>query len=295
MSYEELWKPLEGLYGSGEAKAVVRLLLEELFGLTLTDIVGGSVERLSPQQQEQLCSLSARLQQGEPVQYVLGRATFCGREFCVSPAVLIPRPETEELCRWVVDDSRKAACPSEEHDGSRPAAFAPEVLDVGTGSGCIACTLAADINGANVTAWDISDAALQTATGNARRLNVRLSLEKVDALSLPTHHSRWDIIVSNPPYVCHNERSGMLRNVLDYEPQLALFVPDDDPLLFYRSITSYASLALRPGGCLYFEINPLFADQTAALVGGQGFSDVVLKNDPYGKQRFIRACKEKEK
>ena len=295
MSYEELWKPLEDLYGRGEAKAVVRLLLEELFGLTLTDIVGGSVERLSPQQQEQLCSLSARLQQGEPVQYVLGRATFCGREFCVSPAVLIPRPETEELCRWVVDDSRKAASPSEEHAGSRPTAFAPEVLDVGTGSGCIACTLAADINGATVTAWDISDAALQTAAGNARRLDVRLSLEKVDALSLPTHHSRWDIIVSNPPYVCHNERGGMLRNVLDYEPQLALFVPDDDPLLFYRSITSYASLALRPGGRLYFEINPLFADQTAALVGEQGFSDVVLMNDPYGKQRFIRACKEKEK
>lgn len=277
MTYEDLWRPLEGQYGASEAKAIARLVLEQRFHLSLADILCGKMALLSYSDMQWLQAAAARLQQGEPVQYVLGEALFCGRSFHVEPGVLIPRPETEELCRWI------AACePS-----------ARSILDIGTGSGCIACTLAAELPAAEVTAWDISAEALSIAQENAKRTHVHVSFERQDVLHMPASdtHQRFDVIVSNPPYVCMKERETMDAHVLDYEPHVALFVPDDDPLLFYRSIALYAASALNPTGAFYFEINPLYATELKTMLQDAGFRDIIIRKDFLDKQRFIRACK----
>lgn len=277
MTYEDLWKPLEEQYGASEAKAIARLVLEQRFHLSLADILCGKMALLSDSDMQWLQTAAARLQQGEPVQYVLGEALFCGRSFHVEPGVLIPRPETEELCRWI------AACePS-----------ARSILDIGTGSGCIACTLAAELPAAEVTAWDISAEALSIAEENAKRTHVHVSFERQDVLHMPASDTlqQFDVIVSNPPYVCMKERETMDAHVLDYEPHVALFVPDDDPLLFYRSIAIYAASALNPTGALYFEINPLYATELKTTLQDAGFRDIIIRKDFLDKQRFIRACK----
>lgn len=266
MSYEELWKPLTKLYDAREAKAVARLVMEERFGLTMADVLCGKTG-----DDAVLRHIQQRLLQGEPVQYVLGVAEFGGRQFRVAPGVLIPRPETLELCQWV-----------EEERGIT-------ILDIGTGSGCIACTLAAELPEAQVTAWDISEAALSVARENAKRTNVHVSFEQVDALNIPPTSDKWDIIVSNPPYVCEQERAAMERHVLDYEPSLALFVPDDDPLLFYRAIADYARQSLTAGGSLFFEINPLCAEQLKSLLSAMSYHHIEVRDDLYGKPRMIKA------
>lgn len=280
MSYDELWRPLSARYGATEAKAIVRLVLERRFGLSFTDIVCGKVGMLPAEAERQLKALTARLANGEPVQYVLGEAEFCGRLFHVGPGVLIPRPETEELCRWIEDGvARTDDC---------------SLLDIGTGSGCIACTLAAAMPWAEVSAWDISDDALRIARENAKRTNVNVSFHKVDVLQSLTcglQPSVYNIIVSNPPYICDKERATMEPHVLDHEPSTALFVPDDDPLLFYRAIGRLAAHALKPGGLLFFELNALYARETAVLLEELGFADIIVKRDQFNKERFIKACR----
>lgn len=266
MSYEELWKPLTRLYVAREAKAIARLVMEDRFGLTMADVLCGKTG-----DDAVLRHIQQRLLQGEPVQYVLGVAEFGGRQFRVAPGVLIPRPETLELCQWV-----------EEERGTT-------ILDIGTGSGCIACTLAAELPEAQVTAWDISETALSVARENAKRTNVHVSFEQVDALNIPSTPDKWDIIVSNPPYVCEKERATMERHVLDYEPSLALFVPDDDPLLFYRAIADYARQSLTAGGSLFFEINPLYAEQLKSLLSAMSYHHIEVRDDQYGKPRMIKA------
>ena len=266
MSYEELWKPLTKLYDAREAKAIARLVMEDRFGLTMADVLCGKTG-----DDAVLRHIQQRLLQGEPVQYVLGVAEFGGRQFRVAPGVLIPRPETLELCQWV-----------EEERGIT-------ILDIGTGSGCIACTLAAELPEAQVTAWDISEAALSVARENAKRTNVHVSFEQVDALNIPLTPDKWDIIISNPPYVCEQERAAMERHVLDYEPSLALFVPDDDPLLFYRAIADYARQSLTAGGSLFFEINPLYAEQLKSLLSAMSYHHIEVRDDLYGKPRMIKA------
>ena len=273
MKYEEVWKKLTTVYDDHEAKAVARYLLEIRYGLTMTDILCGKVESLS---EEELNALLNRLLQGEPVQYVTGVAEFGGRHLHVEPGVLIPRPETAELCQWIIDERGER---KDERGGS--------ILDIGTGSGCIACTLAAELPGSKVTAWDISDEALRIAQENAQNIGVNINFEKVDILSI-SPSSQWSTIVSNPPYICNKEREGMEQNVLDHEPSLALFVPDEDPLLFYRAITHFAKTALQDGGNLYFEINPLYAQQLEQLMQEEGFSDIRFRYDSFGKQRFAR-------
>ena len=280
MGYQELWHRLAKVYDKGEAKAVARMVYEVRYGLTLPDLLVG---RDSEVPQDELEMLAARLERREPVQYVLGEAEFCGRRFGVEPGVLIPRPETEELCRWVIG-SEKRKVTSDTYS----------VLDIGTGSGCIAITLAAEMPEAKVTAWDVSDEALRIASENARRLNVPVTFEHYDILdsSLITRHSSqpyYDFIVSNPPYICEREREAMEQNVLDYEPQTALFVPDDDPLLFYRAIARYGEGALKEDGWLYFEINPLYADELCQLLSTMSYHDVEAREDQYGKTRMIRA------
>jgi release factor glutamine methyltransferase len=276
MTYEEFWHPLQTLYDTGEAKAIARTVLEVCFNLTMTDILCGKVTQLSANDQNKLEEILQRLLTGEPVQYVLGEADFGGKTFLVEPGVLIPRPETYELCEWVLEER------------------GINILDIGTGSGCIAITLALGIPEAKVTAWDISDKALKIAAENAKRANVNVSFEQVDILApLPfTLHPSpltYDIIVSNPPYILNKERARMERNVLDYEPELALFVPDDDPLLFYHAIARYAIRVLKPDGRLFFEINPLCVNDLQQMLNNEGFSHTEVRNDQFDKQRFIKS------
>ena len=272
MNYQELWRRLAQVYDEGEAKAIARMVYEVRFNLTLSDLFIGKDTQLSANNQAELAEITQRLEQQEPVQYVLGQADFCGRTFLVNQHVLIPRPETEELCRWIISEFRDCS-----------------ILDIGTGSGCIAITLAAGLPKFEVTAWDISGEALQVARENAKRLHFNVIFELADALNTPLDHERWDVIVSNPPYICNKERARIEANVLDHEPHTALFVPDETPLLFYSAIAQYGLTALKTGGRLYFEINPLYAQELAEMLSMMSYHDIEIKNDTYGKQRMIRA------
>jgi len=287
MNYNELWRQLAQIYDEGEAKAIARMTYEERFGLTLSDIYLGKDTQLSADCQTELEEIAKRLLQGEPIQYVLGQTDFCGRTFMVNEHVLIPRPETEELCQWIVGSEQRKVI-SDKYS----------ILDIGTGSGCIACTLAAEMPEAEVTAWDISEEALKIARENANHNNVHVTFEQVDVLNLPSplpfgggRGEALSLIVSNPPYICNKERDAMETNVLEHEPHTALFVPDDDPLLFYRAIAQYGQSALKDGGWLYFEINPLYADDMQRMLSMMSYHDIEIKEDQYGKQRMIRACR----
>ena len=287
MTYEELWHRLIHIYDAGEAKAVVRWVLDVRFGMSWTDILCGKVTELSAHDQTELEKIMQRLEKGEPVQYIIGVADFCGRLFHVEPGVLIPRPETAELCRMVIEERDIS------QKGQSPLC---EILDIGTGSGCIAITLALEIPDAHVSAWDISDDALRIASANAKALGANVTFEHRDALdsSRFTLHASlplWDLIVSNPPYICNSEADGMARNVLDYEPHEALFGPVEDPALFYKRIGDYASIALKPGGKLYFELNPLTADEVSNYLKSLGFIDTEIRQDQFGKPRFLKATK----
>lgn len=273
MTYREFWSPLTQLYEEGEARAIARLVLERRFHLSMADIACGGVEGLDG---SLLADIRRRLMESVPVQYVLGEAEFCGRTFQVEPGVLIPRPETEWLCQRI------------KH--LREGTNGGSLLDIGTGSGCIACTAALE-TGCETVGWDLSDRALAVARRNVSALGARVAIEKADALHPPCDSRRWDIIVSNPPYICQNERSAMHPNVLRHEPHEALFVPDDDPLLFYRAIAAYAAEALKENGVLLFEINPLHSEKLERLLISAGFSNVELIADLYGKQRFAEARK----
>jgi release factor glutamine methyltransferase len=280
MTYRDFWNHLTTIYDEGEAKAVARMVYEVRFGLSWTDLCIGKDTQLSADNQTELQEILRRLLQKEPVQYVLGQADFCGRTFLVNEHVLIPRPETEELIQWFLEVRSYLGESEEGH-----------ILDIGTGSGCIAITLAAMYPNAHVTAWDISPEALDVAKVNAGRHHVSVTFQQVDILapSLPTPHSSLTTIISNPPYIADHERATMEANVLEYEPATALFVPDEDPLLFYRAIATYGQTALQPGGWLYFEINPLYVNELCELLRVMRFHRIETKEDQFGKQRFIRA------
>ena len=283
MNDEKLWQRLTTIYDTGEAKAIVRMLLEVRFGLSLTDIVCGKLEQMTEQELQELEVMMKRLEKGEPVQYVLGVADFCGRSFHVEPGVLIPRPETAMLCEIIISLQKKAK------------KQAPHILDIGTGSGCIAITLALDLPRSRVKAWDISDAALRIAQENANSLGAKVTFEKQDALLAANGQqpvsNHYDIIVSNPPYIQPSESDEMEKNVLNYEPQEALFAPKNNPIIFYQCIADEAWATLNTEGMLFFELNPLTADAVALYVQQLGFSDVELLEDQYGKQRFLKAIK----
>lgn len=349
MTYNQLWKRLTTIYNEREAQAIVRTVLDALFGMSLTDICLGKVTQLSADDTTRLEKIMQRLEKSEPVQYVLGAEWFAGRLFDVAPGVLIPRPETEDLVKWACDeakekekednskeergkeekeDSKKEEAPKkeeqnlsspskEEKEGLRKEEEAskkeeqlqssplknnkevskkgeeaphPSILDIGTGSGCIAITVALALPQARVTAWDISPDALAIAAGNAHKLGASVRFEHQDALSAPDDEARWDVIVSNPPYICDRERADMSDNVLSYEPELALFVPDSDPLLFYRAIARYASKALKPGGRLLFETNTAYAHEVAQAMADEGFTAIEVRNDCFGKPRMVKGA-----
>lgn len=276
MTYQQLWHSLTPLYDAGEARAIVRTLLEERFGMTMTDIICQGTEKLVPTQQEALMAMMRRLADAEPVQYVLRQAPFMHRMMHVEPGVLIPRPETEVLCQWILDDPHPAM---------------PQVIDIGCGSGCIAITLALGLDHAHVVATDISEKAIAVTRQNASHHHAPLEVIRRDALSMNGDDSRWDIIVSNPPYVRESEKESMHANVTRHEPSEALFVPDDNPLVFYRAIGQYAATALQHGGALYFECNTALVDDTSRWLCRQGLKDVETRHDQYGKPRFIKAIR----
>ena len=325
-TYQQLWQSLTPLYDAGEAQAIVRTVLDVKYGMTLTDIICGKVNEISADEERKLEEIIIRLQKGEPVQYVLGEADFAGRTFHVEPGVLIPRPETAELCQWIEKDMIEKLIVSsgdspEDSSGNSPQATddARRILDICTGSGCIAITLGLNIPNSEVTGWDISEDALRIAQGNVEMMkagNVRI--EHQDALALPKaaetdnekmkgnddkevvkpkgeaktpSTQKWDLIVSNPPYICEKEKADMEKNVLEHEPSLALFVPDEDPLKFYRAIAEYASSALKSGGTLYFEINPIYEKETREMLLKLDFKDIETKEDAFGKKRMMRAMK----
>lgn len=275
---------------------MTRMLLEDLFSLSFADILCGATEHLSDADTLRLQQSVARLLDTEPLQYVTGKAFFCGHPFHVAPGVLIPRPETE----WIVDTAVNLVTSS-----------APRILDIGTGSGCIATSISLALadRHCHTEAWDISEDALRIAADNAERLGAEVKFRRHDALRLeedfPAEENQggaealsdtnaaasWDIIVSNPPYICNREAADMHANVLRHEPHLALFVPDTDPLLFYRAIARYSMRSLRKGGWLLFECNTLYAHDTAQMASNMGFATSVVEDDCFGKPRFVKAQK----
>ena len=297
MTYHDICQRLTPMYGPQEAKAMTRMLLEDLFSLSFADILCGATEHLSDADTLRLQQSVARLLDAEPLQYVTGTAFFCGHPFHVAPGVLIPRPETE----WIVNTAVNLVTSS-----------APRILDIGTGSGCIAISISLALADRHcyTEAWDISEDALRIAADNAERLGADVKFRRRDALRLeedfPAEENQggaealsdtnaaaesWDIIVSNPPYICNREAAAMHANVLRHEPHLALFVPDTDPLLFYRAIARYSMRSLRKGGWLLFECNTLYAHDTAQMASDMGFATSVVEDDCFGKPRFVKAQK----
>lgn len=281
-SFKYVSDRLSASYPAGEARAIARLVLETRFGLTQVDVCMGRDRAFSLEERQDLENIVNRLSQKEPVQYVLGQADFCGRTFSVAPDVLVPRPETEELTEWIVRDEKETEVP------------ASRIIDIGTGSGCIAVTLAKELPRARVSAVDISPQALAVARKNAERLGAAVAFRIRDILTFSGESRKcrlWDIIVSNPPYVCEHERKDMGEEVLRYEPSQALFVPDSDPLIFYRAIGEYAVKTLKEDGRLYVEINRAYGQETARLFRSLGLRDIVVRKDLYGNERMIRCRK----
>ena len=217
-----------------------------------------------------------RLQKQEPIQYILGYSDFCGLRFKVTPATLIPRPETSELVEWIAGEATSGA----------------SILDIGTGSGCIAISLAHRMPQNKVTAWDISNEALAVATENSKANNSPVTLKQVDILAYQPTDAQFDIIVSNPPYIKEVEKEQMYSNVLDWEPHTALFVPDNDPLLFYRTIAEKGLAMLRSGGRLYFEINRAHGKETMDMLAAFGYTSIELRKDFAENDRMISAVKD---
>lgn len=280
MTYSEIWHRIATSYDDGEARAIARILIEELFGLSYTDIVCGATDELSADDTLRLDTAVRRIEQGEPLQHVLGYADFCGNRFSVNASVLIPRPETE----WLVDEGERLM-----NGAANAALSAPKrILDIGTGSGCIAISLKLRLGDAYVEAWDISEEALRTAESNAKALEAEVAFCKRDALRAEESAAPWNLIVSNPPYICDSERADMDDNVLLHEPHTALFVPDDDPLRFYRAIARYALRSLSNGGSLLFECNTRYAEATGEMIREMGFENVTVNDDCFGLPRFVK-------
>ncbi len=262
-------------YSASEINSFIRIIFESVCGYTLTDLILHKNNTLSDSTRKQIDKIVERIDQNEPIQYVLGKCRFCGIDFSVTPDVLIPRPETEEMVELIA---------------ARHAKTSPRILDIGTGSGCIAVSLAKRFPKARIDAWDISENALRIARKNAQANNAVITFEQTDITKqLPDINRQYDIIVSNPPYVCLNEKADMEKNVLDHEPHLALFVPNEDPLLFYRAILQAGKRLLADKGYVYFEINRMFGNETAALLQTNGYEKTEIIKDISGNDRIITA------
>ncbi len=264
---------LRQVYSQEEARALYMLVMEKQFGLSATQVLMGKDKELSAADSALLENIVQRLLRHEPVQYILGEADFCGHTFHVAPGVLIPRPETQDLVQLI------------QHRHPTP----QQILDIGTGSGCIAISLA--LCGHHTCGMDISRDALRIAQHNAALLHAQTEWMQADILQCPAVERTWDVIVSNPPYICQSEAQQMERNVLEHEPREALFVADNDPLLFYRAITQWATAHLHSGGYLYFETNRAYARQVATLMETSGYRNTHVLDDRFGNPRFAFAQK----
>ena len=269
-------RKLQGRYDPREAGNLSRIICCEILGQQTVDYYLGKDIILSVKEEQELEIILARLHNFEPIQYILGEARFLGRTFRVTPGVLIPRPETEELVEMMLKELSPVS----------------RVLDVGTGSGCIAISLAKELPESQVTAWDVSGEALSIAAANSKALQASVRFEQRDVLTYePCVVDCYDVIVSNPPYVTEAEKQEMEHNVLDWEPSLALFVPDTDPLRFYRRIAVLGLEMLTSGGKLYFEINRAFGKDTVAMLCETGYRAVRLQKDISHNDRFVIAEK----
>ncbi|MEQ9297641.1 MAG: peptide chain release factor N(5)-glutamine methyltransferase [Cyclobacteriaceae bacterium] len=274
---KEVIESLHETYDEDESSAIGRVIMEDVIGVPAYQLPLNPKVELSDNEETILLNAVARLKNHEPVQYVTGKCHFYGRVFKVNPSVLIPRPETEELVGLVIDRHK-------DQDDLR-------VVDIGTGSGCIAISLAAELQTAQVLAVDISDAALAIANENAKLNSVLIKTELLDATSQSLPTAQFDIIVSNPPYITDAERQLMHENVLAHEPGLALFVPNEDPLKFYAHIAQQSQHALAHGGWVYCEINEHFGAETVALFKQHGYQNVELHRDMQGKDRMVSCQK----
>ncbi len=271
---DKLQTALSGIYEGHELTAIIRTICCDMLGIGTATYYLKEAVTLTTEQGTLLQGIIDRLRQGEPLQYIEGKAPFCGMEFAVNSSVLIPRPETAELVDWI----------AREH-----ATQQPRILDLGTGSGCIAIALSKQLPQATIEACDISAEALTVAKENARMNEAPVSFFTHDMLDLstPLPHS-YDILVSNPPYIRQSEAADMSIQVTEWEPHTALFVPDDDALRFYRAIAELGQTeALRPGGHIYVEINQALGKETVALFEAYGYQDVELRKDIYGNERMI--------
>ena len=269
-------KELTGIFPREEIESLIFLIFEKVKGYTRTQFLLAGEDLLTSDELDEIRKIVSRLKNHEPIQYILGQTEFYGLLFYSFPGVLIPRPETEELVQWIIQET---TLPS------------PTLLDIGTGTGCIAISLQKNIRQAKVLACDISPVCIETAHRNAELNAAPISVFKFNIINNcpPVSFPGLDIIVSNPPYVRETEKLLMNRNVLDYEPALALFVSDDRPLIFYERIADFALLHLNNQGRLYFEINEAFGPQCVEMLHTKGFSDIQLKKDINGKDRMIRS------
>lgn len=283
MNYRNIISQLSACYDPGEARAITRMVLERRFALSWTDVLCGGIETMSEKDKAELTGIIGRIADGEPVQYVLGEAEFCGRIFHVEPRVLIPRIETEELIMQVLASIYGCRQPL-------------RIMDIGTGSGCIAISIDKALEETNtdyvVDAIDISADAIRIAKGNATQLGAtHTNFIKTDILNeaqMALLSTDYSVIVSNPPYICNKERAEMDSHVIDHEPHSALFVPDNDPLLFYKAITHFAKGHLLSGGKLLFEINRAYGEETADVLRSYGFQEVAVIKDQFGNDRIVK-------
>lgn len=275
VSYQNTFQTLKNIYPANEAEGITNLIFNEL-GYSRTKRAGSPELKLSSEKFDKLQKIVDELLKGAPLQYILGYTYFYDLKLEVNPSVLIPRPETEELTDLILKEN-----PFKQL----------RVLDIGTGSGCIALTLASFLEEPEITALDISGNAINTARKNAQNLNLHLDLLQADVFHMPELGRSFDLIVSNPPYVRHSEKIEMKNHVTGHEPSLALFVPDEDPLVYYRAIKDVCVQYLVPGGRIYLEINEALGCETSSLFCMPEFSGTVLKKDLSGKNRFVKSLK----
>ena len=265
---------LTGLYGKDEAEQLFYMLSEEFLGFTKVEIALEAQKELTPTELDQFNQALKRLKNYEPIQQIIGKAYFYGNDFMVNQFTLIPRPETEELVDWIIEENRNKEI---------------NILDIGTGTGCIAISLAQNLPNAKVAAIDISNEALKIAKKNAKQISVSVNFQQQDILNATSFTGNLDVVVSNPPYVRNLEKDMMSANVLNYEPATALFVSDEDPLLFYRKIAQLFLAEAKTEAILYFEINEYLAKELKKLLRNLGFQSVEVRKDFRGKNRMLKA------
>ncbi len=273
--YQDFISKLSTIYDESEATSITRIVMEDAAGITDTDRIVGINQEVNESVMPIMNAILMRLMNHEPLQYILGEQIFYGLKFKVNPSVLIPRRETEELVNWII----------KEHGRDEYL----NILDIGTGSGCIPVSIKKNIPTAQLFATDVSDKAIVTAAENAVLAGVEVKFARSDILTLENPFNQsFDIIISNPPYITLDEKTDMMKNVTEFEPHSALFVPDKDPIIFYEKIAQFAIKNLNNEGLLYFEINESYSEDIKAMLSGHGFQQVVLRKDMQGKNRMIR-------